>query len=137
MGAVATDTGPRARVNGAAGSSGSAGGPGGRSAGRARGRGWLFSGLGSRSRRLLAAALAAAIGTAFLATSIIMLSTANAGMAEAVSVGLSEADLVVTPGIDRADGSFSTADREALAALPEVGRVVTDTETSMRWDDSH
>ena len=71
----------------------------------------MTAGLTSRSRRLLSAAIAIIIGTAFLATSLIVLSTAQRGLEDTVAAGLRDADLVVTgsEGVWLTPEDFDTA----------------------------
>ncbi|ANS79742.1 putative ABC transporter protein [Serinicoccus hydrothermalis] len=56
---------------------------------------YLTSGLASRGRRLLAAAVAIVIGVAFLAASLIVVRTAQTALEDAVAAGVRDADLVV------------------------------------------
>ncbi|MFX0539145.1 ABC transporter permease [Ornithinimicrobium sp. Y1847] len=81
--------------------------------------GWMLSGLASRGRRLVAAAIAIVIGTAFLTASLAMLATAQAGIEDQVAAGVRDADLVASP----TDMWLGAADLDAVAALPETAEV--------------
>lgn len=113
--AAATSTGPAG-----AGPHGSS--PAG--SGRAS-RAWMTAGLAARGRRLIAAALAIIIGTAFLATSLIVIATAQRGLEDAVATGVRDADLVV-----EMDYSWLTTEQfDAVAAVDGVGRATGDAST--------
>lgn len=101
---------------------------------------WLFSGLGSHSRRLLAAGLAAIIGTAFLTASIVMLSSVNAGFADAVAGEYTRSDLVIekTSELDpAATEALTPAELDALAGLDGVRDVVGETTLGLTWRDEY
>ncbi|WP_299450448.1 ABC transporter permease [uncultured Serinicoccus sp.] len=84
---------------------------------------WMAAGLASRGRRLASAAVAILIGVGFLTTSLVVVSTAQAGLEDAVAGGLRDADLVVT-GAD--DTWLATDDVDRVAGTPGVDRVVAD-----------
>ncbi|GAA5164185.1 ABC transporter permease [Ornithinimicrobium tianjinense] len=80
----------------------------------------MTTGLASRGRRLLSAAVAIVIGTAFLTASLVVLGTAKAGTEEAVAAGFRDADLVVS----RTEAAtLDAAGYDKVAALDGVGRV--------------
>ena len=83
--------------------------------------GWMTAGLASRGRRLVSAAVAILIGVGFLTTSLVAVSTAQAGLEEAVAGGVRDADLVVTGE----GGSWLDTDQvDRVAATPGVEDVV-------------
>ena len=84
---------------------------------------WMAAGLASRGRRLVSAAVAILIGVGFLTTSLVVVSTAQAGLEDAVAGGLRDADLVVT-GAD--DTWLAADDVDRVAGTPGVDRVVAD-----------
>lgn len=86
--------------------------------------GWMTAGLASRGRRLVSAAVAILIGVGFLTTSLVVVSTAQTGLEEAVAGGLRDADLVVT-GEDSTWLGAEDVDR--VAEVGGVDEVVADT----------
>lgn len=80
---------------------------------------WMTSGLAARGRRLIAAAVAIVIGTAFLATSLIVVITAQRAMEDAVAAGVRDADLVVSFEYQW----LTTEQYDAVAAVDGVERV--------------
>ena len=80
---------------------------------------WMTSGLAARGRRLIAAAVAIVIGTAFLATSLIVVITAQRAMEDAVAAGVRDADLVVS----LEHQWLTTEQYDAVATVEGVGRV--------------
>ena len=82
--------------------------------------GWMTTGLASRGRRLLSAAVAIVIGTAFLTASLVVLATAKAGTEEALAAGFRDADLVVT-GSEQV--LVDAAGHDRVAALDGVASV--------------
>ena len=99
-------------------------GNGGRSSkGRTRSSSaWMTAGLAARGRRLLSAALAIIIGTAFLATSLIVLATAQRGLEDAVAAGVRDADLVV----EMEYSWLTTEQYDAVVAVDGVGQATGD-----------
>ncbi|WP_298887080.1 ABC transporter permease [uncultured Serinicoccus sp.] len=83
---------------------------------------WMAAGLASRGRRLVSAAVAILIGVGFLTTSLVVVSTAQAGLEDAVAGGLRDADLVVTGD----DTWLEADDVDRVAGTPGVDRVVAD-----------
>ncbi|OLT41836.1 hypothetical protein BJF86_02145 [Serinicoccus sp. CNJ-927] len=83
---------------------------------------WMVAGLASRTRRLVAAAIAVVIGVGFLTTSTVVVATSQAALEDAVAAGLREADLVVT-----GEEELVPADVvEQVSALDGVDRVTGD-----------
>lgn len=81
---------------------------------------WMTAGLAARGRRLFSAAVAIVIGTAFLATSLIVLATAQRGLEDAVAAGVRDADLVV----ELPDYQWLTTEEfDAVAAVDGLDRV--------------
>lgn len=89
----------------------------------------MTAGLATRGRRLVAAAVAIVIGTAFLAATLSLLGTATRGVQDAAAAGLRDVDLVLT-GAD--EDSLSPRDREAAVAVPGVGRVAGQAEVYLQ-----
>ncbi|WP_131106080.1 FtsX-like permease family protein [Ornithinimicrobium sufpigmenti] len=86
---------------------------------------WMTAGLAARGRRLISAAVAIIIGTAFLATSLILVATAQRGLEDGVAAGLRDADLVV-----EIQYSWLTTEQfDAVAAVDGVGRITGDAST--------
>lgn len=83
---------------------------------------WMTAGLAARGRRLLSAALAIIIGTAFLATSLIVLATAQRGLEDAVAAGVRDADLVV----EMEYSWLTTEQYDAVVAVDGVGQTTGD-----------
>ena len=91
---------------------------------------WMTAGLAGRGRRLISAALAIIIGTAFLATSLIVIATAQRGLEDAVATGVRDADLVV-----EMDYSWLTTEQfDAVATVDGVGRAIGDASTYAERD---
>ncbi|MDO5630060.1 MAG: ABC transporter permease, partial [Mobilicoccus sp.] len=89
----------------------------------------MTAGLATRGRRLIAAAIAIIIGTAFLTTSLVVLATSQAGIEDAVAGGVRDADLVVS----RDNDWLTIEERDAVEAVDGVS--VT-TGTSMAFLES-
>ncbi|QFG69811.1 FtsX-like permease family protein [Ornithinimicrobium pratense] len=86
---------------------------------------WMTAGLAARGRRLISAAIAIIIGTAFLATSLIVVATAQRGLEDAVATGVRDADLVV-----EMENSWLTIEQyDAVAAVDGVAQVSGDAST--------
>ena len=83
------------------------------------GRGWMTAGLATRGRRLLSAAIAIVIGAAFLAASLLVVSTAQRGLEDAVAAGMGDADLVVS--VDQ--GMLGTEQFDAVSGIDGVSGV--------------
>lgn len=86
-------------------------------------RSWMTSGMASRGRRLLSAALAIVIGVGFLTSSIVVLQTAVRGMEDAVAAGVRDADLVLSA--DPAE-PLTVESHDAVAEIDGVSSVVGD-----------
>lgn len=87
-----------------------------------RGSGWwMVAGLAGRARRLVAAALATAIGVAFLTATLVVLETTDRAAGAAAAPGWAERDLVVTGWVTQPQ-----ADRlDALDEVEVLGRATT------------
>ena len=92
----------------------------------------LRAGATSRGRRLIAALIAALLGTAFLTASIIALDSSRAAVAAAIAGGLRTADLVVSDG----ESASTPVELDAVAALPGVQSVLGEGMTGGMWRDS-
>lgn len=105
-------------------STGPNGSPSTASAGRSRASvAWMTAGLAARGRRLFSAALAIILGTAFLATSLIVLATAQRGLEDAVAAGVRDAELVV----ELPDYQWLTSEEyDAIAAADGVATTTGD-----------
>lgn len=92
-------------------------------------RRWMLAGLASRGRRLISAAVAVVIGTAFLAATLSLIDTAARGVQDSVAAGLRDVDLVLTG----ADGALLTSsDVAAATGVPGVAGVAGQAEVYLQ-----
>ncbi|WP_151525784.1 ABC transporter permease [Serinicoccus kebangsaanensis] len=93
---------------------------------------YLTSGLASRGRRLIAAAVAIVIGVAFLAASVVVVQTAQTALEDAVAAGVRDADLVVMGE----DGlAMNTEEYDAVAGIGGVTGLVGEGIATAERDD--